>query len=202
MTITGLIFSILAFVVSGITAWYTTIGPAKLFGSLSCITIWRLNNGKVSPSYFLAPTLWIRNLGAQSIVIDDMKLVFKNDANEDIEGYPDSRINLKAMEDSQNFNDYSNLIRASSKFTGFSLASKEAWQSQYIFQFSKDAFEKMKGRFDVELLVRKNGKTTWKNILKQKFDFGKTPYHLQSMVQDGQLIVQTYSDSYKDRRSI
>jgi len=202
ISVIALLVSCGALLVSVLTAWFATLSPAKLFGSLSCMTIWRLNGGTNSFSYFLAPTLWLRNLGAQPIVIDDMKLAFKNNSSDVIEGYPDSRLNLKAVEDPDHFGDYDNFILAGSKFNGFSLALKEGWQSQYIFLFSQKEFEKIKGLFEVDLLIRKNGSTVWESVLKQKFDFGQVPFHLQDLSQDGNKIVQTYSNSYKDRRHI
>jgi|RhiMetdeSRZDD1v2_1073273.scaffolds.fasta_scaffold67936_3 hypothetical protein len=196
-----LIISTIALIVSLGSAWFTVFRPARIIGDLSYITLWRLssNNDGVVTDTAVAPAFWLRNIGARSIIISDLRLVFMPTDGSRYEAYPGSSLPQEAIDGASEFHDYGRLSTGS-PFRSFSLVASEQWTSSYRFGVSQEALQQLMGRVRVALEVNSGNGTSWASVFEDSLDFGTKPFHLQPMIGGAQSI-PVYTQRWQARRS-
>lgn len=182
----AIIISIISLYVSANVAWESHFKPAELKCNFPHMVFWTLsrykNNQPTSEvaSRHIAPSLWIGNLGAKSIVVADLRLLFTADGIEIFPAYPMNHIPHEAIESPSIFKEYS-LLNLGGPFLGFSISKAGSWTSSYSFSMKKEYYEKLKGDVVVEVQVAESLDKGWKTIHKDVFRFGVAPVHLQGL---------------------
>lgn len=169
-----LFLTFLALFVSIIVPWFTYFRPGKLTGSFSHVVLWRVssnNDGKVTDKKF-TPSFWLGNVGARPIIIEDLRLNFKDTFGSECKAYPVNSVPIEAINVPSEFNDYGGLTLGG-PFQGFSLAPSEHWQSSYHYNLQEECYQKIKGPTDIYVEVKSKGDVTWKVVVKDKLILGK-----------------------------
>jgi len=176
--ITSLIISFISLYVAIRIAWETTFRPAKLIGILSHI-IHLSKNGKDEDNTtmrVIIPKLLIRNVGARTTVIENIRLVFPVDAGggTNIYAYPESKITLNEIFD--NKNKYSENgkntfpVDIDGLFSGFALTKGEAWGESYSYLLQGGNHKDISGKLCVSVEVKERNRK-WKQVEITDIDF-------------------------------
>lgn len=174
-----LIISFFALLVSIGVPWFTHFRPAKLVGSISHVVMWRFssnNNGKITDKK-LTPSFWLRNVGSRQIIIEDLRLHFKDANGTDCKAYPVSSVPIEAINLSSEFNEYGRLSLGG-PFQSFSLTPLEQWQSSYHYNLTEKCYKKLKGPTEIYVEIKSQGKNTWERVVKDKLLLGKMVFPL------------------------
>jgi hypothetical protein len=176
----ALVISICAIGLNVSQAWLTSLSPAKVVGDVSYVVVWRFssnNDGKVT-EVALTPAFWLQNVGAQSVVIRDVRMIFSPKGHAEIKSFPISTVPMDAIQDSADFKDYGR-ISTGSPFTSFSLVKSQVWVSAY--RFGIDALPELVGEVPVTVQVSTSDNADWTTVFSDSLDFGSKPFHLQPM---------------------
>lgn len=175
LSIISICFSLVALIVSGLVAWHTTIGPAKLVGALPYIIVWSFYDhpeSKVSDRR-IVPNLWIRNIGARPIMIQDLRLIYHLNQEEQIISYPTNSIPVDAIESPSTFHDYGQLSMGHAPFVGFSLASMEKWQSNYSYHIGEEHYKKITGPIRISIQIKAQAEPRWIKVFEETIYFNR-----------------------------
>ena len=171
--------SALALYVSIRVAWDARFKPPKLIAVLSRIIVVERPSSPDSPKRIrtMAPSFWIRNLGAQPAIIEDLRLQFACGRRYAIFARPEAKFIFSRLTENSNITyteegeeifpiDIDNL------FTGFSLFSGELWEANYSFLIGKeDDYKLIQGNVEIQIQVRLHRSKRWKTIEKTTLDF-------------------------------
>jgi hypothetical protein len=208
----AILISIIALYISAHVAWVSHFKPAELACTFPHLVIWTTSSyrgdkptGEIA-SRHIAPSFWLGNSGAQSILIEDIRLLFITKEGEKIAAYPMNKIPSEAIESPSLFHDYE-LLRLGGPFLGFSLPASQGWKSTYSFSMKEDYYHKLKGVVIAEVQIVAGKKDEWRTVHKENFDFGTQPIHLQGLVtSQGQtaevLINHVFSSTWRNRRQM
>lgn len=207
----AILLSIISLYISINVAWISHFKPAELVCTFPHLVIWTRGRymgnrptGEIA-SRHIAPSLWLGNSGAQSILIEDIRLLFVTRQGEKIAAYPMNKIPTEAIESPNTFHDY-NLLMLGGPFFGFSLSRSEGWKSTYSFSMKEEYYHKLKGEVVVEVQIVEPKKQEWHSVHKETFDFGTHPIHLQGLVNGtivaGELMNHVLSSFWIKRRQM
>lgn len=199
----AIIISFVALGVSVWQAWTTTLRPARIQGDLSYLIVWRFssNNDGTVTDVALTPALWLQNVGARPVVVQDLRMVLTpKDPPERLLFFPVTSVPPAAIESSGEFNEYGR-ISAGSPFRSFSLTSSQIWVSACRFAGHSDSLRKLVGEVGAEVQVRTSQNSQWITVLSDSLDFGKMPYDERPMIGTAQSIpVYTHRWSLRTER--
>lgn len=198
----SLVVSILSAYIAGRVAWDTRFKPAKIVGAFPYIVTWTFlqgDGGKASDRQ-LVPMFWLGNVGAQSILIEDLRLKFRLPDGSSLVSYPSHSVPHEAIESPITFSEYGALSAGMAPFCGFALAGSERWTSIFSFHLNEPEHLQLKGNIEVSVQIRAQGATKYKTVLKDRFTFGKAPFSwLNWLGAGGPEARYFYSSTYERR---
>lgn len=205
----ALIVSFFACAISGATAWFTILRPARISAVMPHCVMWQFSSwigdrpsGDVV-SRQMTPYLIIRNLGARPVIIEDLRIRFVTDQG-DVEAYPVSKVPNDVIEAPGN-NRRKDGLGEGAPFSGIILSPGEEWTNSYAFSMNVESYELLKGDVRIYVEIRKGGKEKWKEVLKDVFAFGAMPYHLRPLKGEGNVSgsmnAHVYSKRWNDARA-
>jgi len=163
--------------VSAYLAWVTKIGPPRLLGMASCLALYTFTDERQgTKSRFLAPAVWLTNVGARSMLVQGMRLTIQFDEGPAIELAPTHSVPSEAIEQLNTFSEYDQVRLGLSPFGGFAVLPGERWVNNYVFELSAEEFARFRGDGLLSLTVQKIGTRIFKVAISQKFSFEPHPY--------------------------
>jgi hypothetical protein len=195
-----LIISFFALLVSIGVPYFTYFRPAKLIGSVSHVVMWRFssnNDGQITDKK-LTPSFWLGNIGARSIIIEDLRLHFRDSNGIECNAYPVNSVPMEAINLSSEFNEYGRLSLGG-PFQGFSLAPSEKWQSSYQYHLPEECYDKLKGPTEISIEIKSQGKNDWERVLKDKLLLDKNGFSFGPMI-GAQESHPIYTEKWKQRK--
>ncbi|CAG1769589.1 hypothetical protein BAC3_00395 [uncultured bacterium] len=205
----GVAVSIVALVISGATAWFTTLRPARISSVMPHCVMWQFSSwigdrpsGDVG-SRQMTPYLIIRNLGARPVIIEDLRIRFITDQG-DVAAYPVRKVPNDVIEAPGN-NRCKYDFGEGAPFSGIILSPGEGWTNSYAFSMDVKSYELLKGDIRIYVEIRKGGNEKWKEVLEDVFAFGSMPYHLRPLKGEGSVAgsmnAHVYSKRWNDARA-
>ena len=168
----------LSFLVAARIAWRTRFAPAKLVGGLPYVLIWNLydRDSSAIEEYLVLPRLWLTNIGANPMLVEDIRIVIKVPSKEEVTIYPSYSVPSEAVHSSETFTDEDRLRLGLAPFAGFSVAAAANWESNLAFSVPPKKAEKFlrSGWASVSVEIKQQGRRKFTLILKQRIDFAKT----------------------------
>ncbi len=172
----SLVLSILALVLSGLTAWWTIFRPptlVTLFPQLNACSIGQ--DGDEPSVKVLLPLLSIRNLGARPAVITALRLKLKIGDGSTVIATPESELDIAAILENKDKYESDGRpdfpIDIDKMFIGFSLLSGEEWSERFAFRMKQDDFPKLRGAIEVEVQARVAKMIKWISLKSETMDF-------------------------------
>jgi hypothetical protein len=195
-----LLISLFALLISIGVPYFTYFRPAKLVGSFSHVVMWRFssnNDGRVTDKK-LTPSFWLGNVGARPIIIEDLRLRFRDANGTECKAYPVTSVPVEAINLSSEFNEYGRLSLGG-PFQGFSLAPSEQWQSSYYYNLPEECYKKLKESTEIYVEIKSQGKNSWKKVMKDKLLLGKNGFSFGRMIgaQESHII---YTERWEQRK--
>jgi hypothetical protein len=200
--------SIVALIISGITAWFTVLRPAKISAVMPHIVMWQFSSwigdrptGDVV-SRQMTPNLIIKNLGARPLIVEDLRIRFITDQG-DLEAYPVSKVPDDVIEAPGNNKRWDGLGEGV-PFSGIILSPGEEWTDFYAFSMNVKSYELLKDEVKTCVQIRKGGNEKWMTVIDDIFAFGSMPFHLRPLKGDntvsGSMNAHVYSKRWNDAR--
>ena len=183
----SLLVSFLSLYVAGRVAWNAQFRPAKVVGVLKMLYIFCIKSKKtnVATDWLFVPHFWVRNVGARTLVIEDLRLRFAMPDGAEIYAKAESEVDVADLESASGETsvdqDNEPMFPISTFFGGFSLAAGEVWSRQIGFKFYGDdrgCEQKLIGTIPVSLEGYFQTKKAWRPLLSCNMDFSLTPHHL------------------------
>ena len=196
-----LILAFAALLVSIIVPWFTYFRPGQVTGSISHVVLWRFsssNDGKVTDKK-LTPSFWLGNVGARPIIIEDVRLIFRDTSGTECKAYPVNSVPIEAINLPSEFNDYGKLSLGG-PFQGFSLGPSEEWQSSYNYNLPEECYQNLKGPCDIFVEVKSKGENIWEMVVKDKLILGKNGLSFGKMI-GAQEARPLYTEKWEKRKA-
>jgi len=196
----AIIIALFALCVSLGSAWYAHFKPAEIIANLPYIQFWAFSSkkdGNVTDRK-ITPALWLANIGARPILIEDIRIIFRIPGREEILSYPVNSVPEEAVTSPSEFHDYGRLTLGG-PFRGFQLTSEKDWFSSYNFSIRREKYESLKGDVNVIVQIKSSKDRNWKTIHSDVFEFGSHPYHLRMPQNAGAVHNPVYSSIWKKR---
>jgi hypothetical protein len=151
----------------------------------------------ISPSSLVSLYFWLGNVGARSLLVEDLRLVLTIQDGLDFKAYPVHSVPLEAIEMPAEFHDYERL-RLGGPFSGFSLAAEQQWISSYHYHISDECYGKLRGDVKTYIQYRAKGKKQWYTAFSDLLQFGSDPHHFRELTGKEQAIF-IYPKRWKER---
>jgi len=201
--------SIVALLISGTTAWFTVLRPAKISAVMPHCVMWQFSSwigdrptGDVV-SRLIVPDLIIKNLGARPLIVEDLRIRFITDQG-DLEAYPVSKVPVDVIEAPGNNKRWDGLGEGA-PFSGIILSPGEEWSNSYAFSMNVKSYNLLKGDVRTCIEIRKGGNVKWIEVLEDVFAFESMPFHLRPLKGDStvsaSMNAHVYSKRWNDARA-
>jgi len=149
----SIIISILAFGISGFTLWYEMLRHAKIKGVLSKIIFQKNNHisskDVIELSNIIEPSFILKNVGAQSAIIENIKLEINCDGEPCIAYL----YQYKVLENTEK------------DFIAIMLANNEIWENKYKFKLEEQYKKFIPNTvMNISIKLKFLGKKTWVSV--------------------------------------
>lgn len=201
--------SLFALYVSIRATWTINFRPGKLVSNIPYLVMWQFSSWKGEKptgevcSRYITPLIWLGNVGALPVVIEELRLNFKTTSGEVIV-YPVVKVGIEVVEDPDKSEGKLGLVGAG-PMSGFVVGRGGEWRNEYAFHAKQEDFEKLVGEVVLRIEAREQGKRRWRTIHKELFNFGPKPNHLEPLKNagwvSGSMRNYVYSKSWHERRA-
>jgi len=165
--------SIFSLFVASYLAWKTKFSPPKLVGSFPYVIIWSFDGGdkyKVGDEY-LIPYIWVSNVGATPILIDEIRLTIHPNGGKRITLYPIHSVPIAAIERPNSYSDFEEIRIGEAPFMGFPISNGEQWKNVNAFHISTEDRALLKGHVKLVFEVRELNSKRYKPVITENIDF-------------------------------
>jgi len=200
----GALISVCSLLVTVRLSWKTKFAPAKLIGALPYVMVWnffRQKDGELDESYLL-PRFWLTNIGANPMLVADMRVAINPPDTPRFNLYPVHSIDAEAIESPQTFNKHEHLRDGKAPFGGFSVSPAAQWSNEYAFLISTKQLQSIrkKGAVKFSVEIRPVGKSRYQTVLQQYIQFENSTFDWMEWAGGGGPIMSYYySEELRER---
>ena len=173
ISLVGLAISLFSLLVASYLAWKTKFSPPKLVGSVPYVVIWKFetNNEKNPEDIYIVPFVWLSNIGARPMLIEDIRLsIHFNDETKYFLD-PIHSVPITAIEQPNIFSDFELIRLGEAPFCGLSIANSEQWKNTYAFSISSKKKALLKGNLKLVLEMSELGSSKFKSVISENINF-------------------------------
>ena len=172
ISLVGASVSLISLGLAARLAWLTKLAPPRLVGVASCLMLFSARSRTdTAPEHFVVPILWLANLGAKPMLVQDAKLVVTT--NDGVSHHLPAvhSVPSEVVESAYSHDGYDAVHDGKAPFDGFVVAAGERWTNRYAFRWQGHGWEQLQGDGTVALWIRAVGDQTFRVALEQKIAF-------------------------------